>query len=60
MAILAQEQDRLADRLAEIRPHLVERQWRLLLGLRGDWPGRGEAGGQGGGGERGHGVAGCR
>src|SRR5712691_3036026 len=32
MAILAQEQDRLAGRLAEIRPHLDERQWRLLLG----------------------------
>ena len=50
MAILAQEQDRLAGRLAEIRPHLDERQWRLLLGAEaGDWPGRGEAGGQGGG-----------
>ena len=32
MAILAQEQDRLAARLADIRPHLDERQWRLLLG----------------------------
>jgi len=31
---LAQGQDRLAGRLAEIRPHLDERQWRLLLGLR--------------------------
>ena len=32
MAITAQDQDRLTGRLAEIRPHLDERQWRLLLG----------------------------
>jgi hypothetical protein len=31
MAITAQDQDRLAGRLVEIRPHL-KRQWRLLLG----------------------------
>jgi hypothetical protein len=32
MAITAQEQERLAGRLSEVRPHLDERQWRLLLG----------------------------
>ena len=41
MAILAQEQDRLAARLAEIRPHLDERQWRLLLGAEARAIGRG-------------------
>jgi len=41
MAILAQEQDRLAGRLAEIRPHLDERQWRLLLGAEARAIGRG-------------------
>ena len=43
MAILAQEQDRLAGRLAEIRPHLDERQWRLLLGAEARAIGRGGA-----------------
>ena len=37
----AQEQDRLAGRLAEIRPHLNERQWRLLLGAEARAIGRG-------------------
>src|SRR6266705_1912172 len=32
MAIMGQDQDRLTGRLAEIRPHLDERQWRLLRG----------------------------
>jgi hypothetical protein len=32
MSITAQEQDRMAARLAEIRPFLDERAWRLLLG----------------------------
>jgi hypothetical protein len=32
MAISEREQDRLAGRLAEIKPYLDERQWRLLLG----------------------------
>ena len=32
MAITAVEQERLAAKLAEIRPYLDERQWRLLLG----------------------------
>jgi len=41
MAILGQEQDRLAGRLAEIRPHLDERQWRLLLGAEARAIGRG-------------------
>ena len=41
MAITAQEQDRLASRLAEIRPHLNERQWRLLLGAQARAVGRG-------------------
>ena len=41
MAILAQEQDRLAARLADIRPHLDERQWRLLLGAEARAIGRG-------------------
>jgi hypothetical protein len=43
MAISAQEQDRLAGRLAEIRPHLDERQWRLLLGAEARVIGRGGA-----------------
>src|SRR6266702_3202115 len=43
MAILAQEQDRLAGSLAEIRPHLDERQWRLLLGAEARAIGRGGA-----------------
>src|SRR6266536_4508675 len=43
MAISAQEQDRLAGRLAEIRPHLDERQWRLLLGAEARAIGRGGA-----------------
>ena len=41
MAITAQEQDRLAGRLTEIRPHLNERQWRLLLGAEARAVGRG-------------------
>ncbi len=41
MAITAQDQDRLAGRLAEIRPHLDERQWRLLLGAEARAIGRG-------------------
>jgi hypothetical protein len=32
MAIMAVGQERLAAKLAEIRPYLDERQWRLLLG----------------------------
>ena len=32
MSITAVEQDRMAARLAEIRPFLDERAWRLLLG----------------------------
>ena len=32
MSITAAEQDRIAARLAEIRPFLDERAWRLLLG----------------------------
>jgi len=43
MAITSQEQDRLAGRLAEIRPHLDERQWRLLLGAEARAIGRGGA-----------------
>ncbi len=34
-------QDRLAGRLAEIRPHLDERQWRLVLGAEARAIGRG-------------------
>jgi DDE family transposase len=41
MAITAQEQDRLAGVLSEIRPHLNERQWRLLLGAQARAVGRG-------------------
>src|SRR5450759_2032838 len=41
MAITAQEQDRLAGVLTEIRPHLNERQWRLLLGAQARAVGRG-------------------
>jgi hypothetical protein len=41
MAITAQDQDRLVGRLAEIRPHLDERQWRLLLGAEARAIGRG-------------------
>ena len=41
MAITARDQDRLAGRLAEIRPHLDERQWRLLLGAEARAIGRG-------------------
>ena len=41
MAITAQEQDRLAGVLSEIRPHLNERQWRLLLGAEARAVGRG-------------------
>ena len=41
MAITAQEQDRLAGALTEIRPHLNERQWRLLLGAQARAVGRG-------------------
>jgi transposase len=41
MAIVAQDRDRLAGRLAEIRPHLNERQWRLLLGAEARAIGRG-------------------
>lgn len=41
MAITAQDQDRLTGRLAEIRPHLDERQWRLLLGAEARAIGRG-------------------
>ena len=32
MEIMAVGQERLAAKLAEIRPYLDERQWRLLLG----------------------------
>jgi hypothetical protein len=41
MGITAQEQDRLASRLSEIRPHLDERAWRLLLGAEARAIGRG-------------------
>jgi hypothetical protein len=41
MAIMGQDQDRLTSRLAEIRPHLDERQWRLLLGAEARAIGRG-------------------
>src|SRR6266705_3432117 len=41
MAIMGQDQDRLAHRLAEIRPYLDERQWRLLLGAEARAIGRG-------------------
>ena len=41
MAIMAEDRDRLAGRLAEIRPHLDERQWRLLLGAEARAIGRG-------------------
>jgi len=41
MAITAQEQDRLGGVLSEIRPHLNERQWRLLLGAEARAVGRG-------------------
>ena len=41
MAISAVEQDRLARRLTEIRPHLNELQWRLLLGAESRAIGRG-------------------
>ena len=43
MAIRVQGQDQLAGRLAEIRPHLDERQWRLLLGAEARAIGRGGA-----------------
>jgi hypothetical protein len=43
MAIAALEQDRLVSRLAEIRPHLDERAWRLLLGAEARAIGRGGA-----------------
>jgi hypothetical protein len=42
----AQEQDRLAGALTEIRPHLNERQWRLLLGAQARAVGRGGIGAQ--------------
>ena len=60
MAITAQEQDRLAGVLTEIKPHLTERQWRLLLGAQARAVGRGgiklvaRVTGQGG-----HGGPGC-
>jgi hypothetical protein len=41
MGITAQERDRLASRLSEIRPHLDERAWRLLLGAEARAIGRG-------------------
>jgi len=41
MSTTAQDRDRLAGRLAEIRPHLDERQWRLLLGAEARAIGRG-------------------
>ena len=41
MAITAQDQERLAGRLGEIRPYLDERQWRLLLGAEARAIGRG-------------------
>ena len=41
MAITAVEQERLAAKLAEIRPYLDERQWRLLLGAEARAIGRG-------------------
>ena len=61
MAITAQEQDRLAGRLSEIRPHLNERQWRLLLGAEARAVGRGgiKLVARVGRGQRGHGGAGC-
>ncbi len=43
MAISVQEQERLVGRLAGIRPHLDERQWRLLLGAEARAIGRGGA-----------------
>jgi len=43
MALTTQEEVRLAGRLAEIRPHLDERQWRLLLGAEARAIGRGGA-----------------
>jgi transposase len=41
MAIMAADRDRLVGRLAEIKPHLDERQWRLLLGAEARAIGRG-------------------
>jgi transposase len=41
MAITVGEQERLAGKLAEIRPHLDERQWRLVLGAEARAIGRG-------------------
>jgi transposase len=41
MAIMAADGDRLVGRLAEIKPHLDERQWRLLLGAEARAIGRG-------------------
>jgi hypothetical protein len=39
--VVRRNQDRLTGRLAEIRPHLDERQWRLLLGAEARAIGRG-------------------
>ena len=60
MSITAQEQDRMALRLAEIRPFLDERAWRLLLrgGGTRDRLRRDETGGRGGEGQGGHRLAG--
>jgi transposase len=41
MAIMAADRDRLVGRLAEIKPYLDERQWRLLLGAEARAIGRG-------------------
>lgn len=41
MAVTVEEQDRLAVKLGEIRPHLDERAWRLLLGAEARAIGRG-------------------
>ena len=41
MGQLVVDEDRLAGRLAEIRPHLDELQWRLLLGAEARAIGRG-------------------
>jgi len=41
MAIMVEEQERLAGKLSEIRPYLDERAWRLLLGAEARAIGRG-------------------
>ena len=47
MATVEVDEDRFAAMLAELKPHLDERQWRLTLGRRrrrGRWAGAGSAG----------------